>query len=96
MTKLIFRPFGLTAAILAGMIGKRIFRLFWKLVDDKRAPKVDERSIPVPKLALALLVEGALFRLVKGLADHGSRRAFAQMTGSWPGEDDEPATETRA
>ena len=38
-------------------------------------------------LALALVVEGALFRALKGLADHGSRRAFARLTGSWPGEE---------
>lgn len=31
-------------------------------------------------------MEGALFRLVKGLAEHGSRRAFSRLTGKWPGE----------
>jgi hypothetical protein len=34
-----------------------------------------------------LLVEGAIFRLVKGLTDHGARRAFAGVTGTWPGEE---------
>jgi hypothetical protein len=38
-----------------------------------------------PLVALAL--EGAVFRATKGLADHGARRAFARMTGSWPGEE---------
>jgi hypothetical protein len=41
---------------------------------------------------LALVIEGALFRLVKGLFDHASRRGFAKATGSWPGEEaPEPA-----
>ena len=38
------------------------------------------------KLAAALAIEGAVFRTVRGLADHGSRRTFARLTGSWPGE----------
>ena len=36
---------------------------------------------------MALLVEGAIFRLVKGLTDHGARRAFAGATGTWPGDE---------
>jgi hypothetical protein len=35
---------------------------------------------------MALEMEGALFRLVKGLAAHASRRVFSQLTGSWPGD----------
>jgi hypothetical protein len=34
-----------------------------------------------------LLIEGAIFRLVKGLFDHAARRGFARMTGAWPGEE---------
>jgi len=30
---------------------------------------------------------GLIFRLVKGLTDHGARRAFARGTGTWPGEE---------
>ncbi len=36
---------------------------------------------------LADVVEGAIFRLVKGLTDHGARWAFAGATGTWPGEE---------
>lgn len=86
MIKLIFRPFAVVATLIAGMIGKRLFQRLWGLLDDKHPPRTEERSTPIGKLALALAVEGALFRLVKGLADHGSRRAFAHMTGAWPGE----------
>jgi hypothetical protein len=36
---------------------------------------------------VALILEGAIFRLLRGLFDHGARRGFARMTGSWPGEE---------
>jgi hypothetical protein len=41
----------------------------------------------VPKLVLALLIEGALFSLIRGLVDRGSRHAFARATGAWPGDE---------
>ena len=86
MTKLIFRPFSVITGLLAGMLGRRLLRGLWRLLDSGQPPQAEERSIPIAKLSLALILEGALFRLVKGLADHGSRRAFAHMTGAWPGE----------
>ena len=41
----------------------------------------------LPKLAAALVIEGAIFRLVKGLFDHAARSGFARWTGAWPGEE---------
>ena len=38
-------------------------------------------------LLAALAIEGAIFRLAKGLADRGARSGFASLTGSWPGDD---------
>jgi hypothetical protein len=31
-------------------------------------------------------VQGAVFFLVRGLVDRGSRSLFAKATGEWPGE----------
>ncbi|HTB69449.1 MAG TPA: DUF4235 domain-containing protein [Solirubrobacteraceae bacterium] len=86
MSKLLFRPFGIVAGIAAGLIGKRLFQGLWRVVDDAKPPKPEERPAPIGKLALALAFEGALFRLVRGLAEHGSRHAFSRLTGAWPGE----------
>ncbi len=87
MAKLISLPLRLVAGIAAGLAGKSLFRGLWRLIDDQEAPKAEQRRIRVPMLALALVIEGALFRALKGLADHGTRRAFARLTGSWPGEE---------
>jgi hypothetical protein len=37
------------------------------------------------KLVLALVLEGALVRLLRGGLDHASRHGFARVTGAWPG-----------
>jgi hypothetical protein len=82
---LAFKPIGIIVGLLSGMIGKRIFDQIWGLIDDEDAPEPKYREIAFGKLVLALLVQGAIFRLLRGLADHGVRHGFARLTGEWPG-----------
>lgn len=84
--KLIFMPVGIVAGLVAGMLGKKAFEKLWAVIDDEDPPEPDQRDAPTAKLLAALAVEGAIFRLVKGMTDYGARRAFAGATGTWPGE----------
>ena len=85
--KFIFAPVSIIAGLIAGLIGQKIFEKIWGLVDDEEPPDPKHREFEWKKLFAALLVEGAIFRLIKGLTDHGARRSFARVTGSWPGEE---------
>lgn len=85
--KFLFMPISIAAGLLAGLLGKKIFERLWSLVDDEEPPSPEHRELSWPKLIAALAIEGAIFRLVKGLTDHGARLAFAKGTGSWPGEE---------
>jgi hypothetical protein len=85
--KLIFAPIGIVSGLLAGLVAQKGFDLIWSKFDDEEAPAPDQRDTPYPKLILALIVEGAVFRLTKGLVDHAVRRGFAGATGRWPGEE---------
>lgn len=92
MSKILFAPFGIVGGILAGIIGKKAFDRLWGLVDDQEVPHPEHRNVSWKKLVPALLLEGAIFRAVRGLFDRGSREAFRRLTGNWPGEDrPEPA-----
>lgn len=84
--KYLFMPVGITAGLVAGMLGKKAFEKLWAVIDDEDPPEPDQRDAPTVKLVAALAVEGAIFRLVKGMTDYGARRAFAGATGTWPGE----------
>jgi hypothetical protein len=84
---LVFRPVGIVAGLLAGIVGKKIFDLIWGLIDDEDAPEPKHREIAMSKLVVALILEGAIFRVLRGLADHGARHGFARLTGEWPGEE---------
>jgi xanthosine utilization system XapX-like protein len=85
--KLVFTPVSIILGLLAGMVGQKIFEKLWSLVDDEEPPSPEHREFSWPKLVGALLIEGAIFRLVKGLTDHGARRGFARATGTWPGDE---------
>lgn len=88
--KLVFAPIGILAGLLAGLVAQKGFDRLWALFDDEEPPEPDQRDASYPKLVAALLVEGAVFRLTKGVVDHGVRSGFARMTGRWPGEDSAP------
>ncbi len=87
MSKVFFLPVSVGGGLLAGLIGRKLFNLTWGVIDDQEAPKAEHRDVSVLKLVIALLIQGALFALIRGLIDHGSRHAFARMTGAWPGEE---------
>jgi hypothetical protein len=92
MSKILFIPFSVIGGILAGIIGKKTFSALWGAIDDEEAPDPKHREVSLAKLVAALLLEGAIFRAVRGLFDHGTRHAFSRLTGSWPGEErPEPA-----
>ena len=85
--KILFAPIGIVTGLLAGIAAQKVFERLWAVVDDEEPPAPDQRHVSVPKLVAALLVEGAIFRLVKGITDHGVRSGVTRLTGRWPGED---------
>jgi Protein of unknown function (DUF4235) len=89
---LVFKPIGILSGVLAGLLGKKIFGLVWGLIDDQSPPEPKYRRIALGKLVVALVLEGAIFRLLRGLAEHGARQGFSALTGEWPGEET-PQTE---
>jgi hypothetical protein len=85
--KLIFTPISIAVGLVAGIVGTKIFERIWGLIDDEEPPSPEHREFDWRKMIAALAIEGALFRLVKGLTDHGLRKSFAGVTGVWPGEE---------
>lgn len=86
MGKIAFTPVSLLSGLLAGLVASKLFEFIWGRFADEEAPEPDQRDISWPALIVAMTLEGAIFRLVRGLVDRGSRVAFARATGSWPGE----------
>ena len=87
MGKVFFVPLSVGGGLVAGMVAKKVFDGVWRLIDKEEAPEPEHRYIEMWKLVTALAIEGAIFRVFKGLFDHGSRQGYLRLTGSWPGEE---------
>lgn len=85
--KFVFTPVGIVAGLAAGVLAQKGFERLWAVFDEEEPPDPAERDAPYAKMIPALLIEGAVFRLAKGLVDHGARAGFARLTGKWPGEE---------
>jgi hypothetical protein len=85
--KVVFLPISVLGGIIAGALGRKAFDVVWGKVDEEEPPHPEHRQVDMRKLVVALALEGAIFRLVKGLFDHGARAGFARWTGAWPGEE---------
>ena len=86
--RFLFAPIGIAGGLIAGLIGRKLFDQLWGLIDEEEPPEPKHRDTSLLKMVLALAIEGAIFRTVRGFVDHESRRLFARMTGSWPGEEE--------
>src|SRR6476620_8572608 len=71
--KLIYMPVGIISGILAGMLARKGFDRVWELIDDEDPPGPDQRDASLTKLIAALAIEGAVFRLTKGIVERGAR-----------------------
>ena len=87
MAKVVFLPLSIGSGLLAGFLSKKVFDQIWGLFDEEEPPDSKHRDIQWTKLLIAAAVQGAIFRAVKEATDHGTRRAFMNLTGSWPGEE---------
>lgn len=85
--KAIFTPISIGIGLLAGILARKLFDALWGVIDNEEAPDPKYREISYGKLVPALLLQGAVLRLVRGFVDHGLRHGFACATGSWPGEE---------
>lgn len=86
--RFLFAPIGIVAGLAAGFAAQKGFERIWSAFDNEEAPEVEDREVSYSKLAMALLIEGAIFRLVKGMVDRGARLGFASLTGRWPGREE--------
>ena len=87
MSRYLFPPVSILTGLLAGMISSKVFGFIWGQFADEEAPSVEHHQVNWPQLLIAIVVEGAIFRLTRGLVDRGLRIGFERTTGSWPGEE---------
>jgi Protein of unknown function (DUF4235) len=84
--KLIYKPFGLIAGLIAGFISAKIFDFVWARIDDQEPPEPKTEEAPLAKVLFAAAIQGLIFRTVRAYVDREGAKGFRYMTGVWPGE----------
>jgi hypothetical protein len=89
--KLLYKPFGLVASVLGGLLAGAVFKRIWRgLANEDEAPQAKDRDRTWHEVIAAAAIQGALFAAVKALIDRAGASGYAKLTGVWPGR-----TETR-
>jgi hypothetical protein len=88
VARILFTPFSIIGGLVAGFLAKKLFDQVWGLIDDREPPESEHRAASWPKLIAATAIEGAIFKATRAATDHGARKAFAGLTGSWPGAEE--------
>jgi hypothetical protein len=85
--KLLYKPFGLVASVLGGIVAGALFKRLWRAVaDDRDAPSAKDRDRSWREVIAAAAIQGAVFGGVKALIDRAGASGFARLTGVWPGK----------
>ena len=84
--KLLYKPFGLIAGILGGLIARRLFDAMWAQIDDAEPPKATIEKTTWPRLVGAAALQGATFAATKAAVDRAGARTFHHLFGVWPGK----------
>jgi hypothetical protein len=92
MSRFLFVPVGIAGGLVAGAISKKLFDLLWSRVSKEEAPEPEHREVSWPQLVAALALQGAIFRVSRGVVERCSRIVFYRLTGSWPGEEEPEST----
>jgi hypothetical protein len=86
ITTILYKPLGIVAGILAGLVGKRVFDFVWGKVDEEDPPKPNTQLAPWSKLLAAAALQGVIFKVTRTAVDRWTAKAFHYLTGVWPGE----------
>lgn len=87
--KVLYKPVGIIASILAGTVASTMFKQIWKRVSPQSegdAPGPLQSEFPLKEILLAAVLQGAIFAGVRALVQRQGAKAFAKATGEWPGD----------
>ena len=84
--KLLYKPFGIIAGIVAGILARKIFTFVWSKIDDEEPPESKTEAASWPRVLAAQTLQGAVFAGTRAAVDRAGARGFEHLFGVWPGE----------
>lgn len=94
--KLLFKPFGLVAGLIASRLAMAIFNQVWQRVDGGELPDPDVREDPAGRAILAATLQSAIFAATSATASRYGMHVFEHTFGRWPGDHREDQAQIEA
>ena len=93
MIKLLYQPVGMLVSP-SRAVARAIFKKVWKIAaGEDEAPNAADERRGWREILLAAALQGAIFAVVKAAIDRSAAEGTRQLTGVWPGDEGEPASE---
>jgi Protein of unknown function (DUF4235) len=88
MIKVLYKLVGMLTGLVAGALAGAIFKGVWKIAaHEDEAPKATDARRGWREVLVAAALQGAIFAMIRAVADRGTAEGTRKLTGVWPGED---------
>ena len=84
--KILYKPFGIIAALIGAKIARGVFQTLWSRIDADAPPSPTTEDASFPKIVGAAALEAATMAAIGAAVDRVSARTFHHLTGIWPGQ----------
>ncbi|MDQ6834878.1 MAG: DUF4235 domain-containing protein [Actinomycetota bacterium] len=88
--KLIYKPFGLIAGLIAARLGRSVFNSLWTRVDEEPPPEPGTGEASLGKVVGAAALKGGVMAAVAAAVNRLFASSFRHLFGTWPEKPPEP------
>ena len=94
LLRLLYKPFSIIGAIIAGRLGQRLFRRIWAKIDNEPPPRPGTGEAGTLKVVAATALEAGVLAGTAAAVDRTFARFFHHLIGIWPKKPPEPEDES--
>ena len=90
LLRLLYKPMAILGAIIAGKVGRSVFRSVWAKIDDEQPPKPGTGQSSLVKVVGAQALRASVMAASAATVDRVLARGFHYTLGIWPKKVKEP------
>jgi hypothetical protein len=84
LLRLLYKPFAIIGAIIAGKLGRSVFRSIWAKIDDAPPPRPGSGTGSTMKVVGAQALQAGVMAGTAAAVDRTFARFFHHLIGIWP------------
>ena len=93
--RLFYKPFAIIGAIIAGKLGRSVFRSIWAKIDNEPPPRPGTGEASTLKVVGAQALQAGVMAGTAAAVDRTFARFFHHLIGIWPKKPPEPEPEDK-